>query len=67
MGAGKLKRVNRILPLCLLLVTGVGLALGIGSYLLGSQLLGIYSSEADVIAFGLRRMSVVCILSALAA
>ena len=62
MGAGKLKRVNRILPLCLLLVTGVGLALGIGSYLLGSQLLGIYSSEADVIAFGLRRMSVVCIL-----
>lgn len=59
-GAGKLKRVNRILPICLALVTATGLVLGIGGYLLGPQLLGIYSTEADVIQFGMIRMAVVC-------
>ena len=34
--------------------------LGIGGYLLGPQLLGIYSTEADVIQFGMIRMAVVC-------
>ena len=61
-GAGKLKRVNRILPLCVALVTGTGLVLGIGAYLLGPQLLGIYSTEAEVIAFGMKRMSICCVL-----
>ena len=57
-GAGKLKRVNRILPLCVALVTGTGLVLGIGAYLLGPQLLGIYSTGAEVIAFGMKRMAI---------
>jgi putative MATE family efflux protein len=61
-GAGQLKRVNKILPLCLALVTATGLVLGIGAYLLGPQLLGIYSTEADVIQFGMIRMAVVCVL-----
>ena len=60
MGAGQTKRVNRILPLCAALVLGVGLALGSGAYLLGNQLLSIYSSDPEVIAYGLERMLLVC-------
>ncbi len=59
-GAGKLKRVNRIVILCLLLVTGTGLVLGIGCWLLGPQLLSIYSTEAEVISFGMLRLETVC-------
>ena len=61
-GAGQTKRVNRILPLCAALVLGVGLALGSGAYLLGNQLLGIYSSDPEVIAFGMKRMAICCVL-----
>lgn len=59
-GAKKLGRVNRILALCLSLGIGIGLALGIGGYLAGPALLGIYSGDAEVIAFGLRRLAIVC-------
>ena len=61
MGAGKIKRVGKILLLCQICVTIVGLVLGNGSYLLGRQLLGIYSSDPEVIAYGLVRMSFLCI------
>ena len=61
-GAGQTKRVNRILPLCAALVLGVGLALGSGAYLLGNQLLGIYSSDPVVIAFSMKRMAICCVL-----
>ena len=50
------------LPLCAALVLGVGLALGSGAYLLGNQLLGIYSSDPEVIAFGMKRMAICCVL-----
>ena len=62
LGAGKVKRVTRIMILCLLLGSGVGLVLGAGGYLLGPQLLQIYSSDPAVIEFGLRRMGIVCSL-----
>ena len=61
MGAGKYKRVGRILILCQICVTITGLVLGNGSYLFGRQLLGIYSSDPQVIAYGLLRMSYLCI------
>ena len=61
MGAGKYKRVGRILLLCQCCVTVVGLVLGNGAYLFGSQLLSIYSSDPEVIAYGLIRMSFLCI------
>ena len=61
MGAGKYKRVGRILILCQICVTITGLVLGNGSYLFGRQLLGIYSSDPEVIAYGLLRMSYLCI------
>ena len=61
LGAGKLHRVNRILVLCLLLVTGTGFVMGTGCYLLGTELLRIYSTEGDVISFGMIRLGVVCL------
>lgn len=59
-GAKKVNRVNRILALCLGLGASVGLVLGIGAYFGGPGLLGIYSGDPEVIAFGLRRMAIVC-------
>ena len=35
--------------------------MGNGAYFFGKTLLSIYSSEADVIAYGLLRMSVICV------
>ena len=60
-GAGKLDRVNRILLLCLGSVTVVGLVLGNGAYFFGRQLLGIYSSDPEVISYGLIRMAYLCV------
>ncbi len=59
-GAKKLGRVNKILALCMSLGVSIGLLLGFGAYFAGPVLLGIYSSDAEVIAFGLRRMAIVC-------
>ncbi len=59
-GAGKYHRIGKILGQCVLLVTGVGLVLGLGAYLLGGPLLHIYSSDPQVVAYGLERMLVIC-------
>lgn len=67
MGARKYKRVDGVLLRCLSLGFLVGLLMGIGGYLLGSSLLSIYSTDAEVIAFGLRRMSIVCTLQCVGA
>jgi len=60
-GAGKTDRINRILFLCLGCVTAVGLLMGNLACFFGPQLLGIYSSDPDVISYGLIRMSYICI------
>lgn len=57
MGAKQYHRVDKILWQCLLVVTIVGLVMGQGAYLFGNQLLSIYSSDAQVIQYGLLRMS----------
>ncbi len=59
-GAGKMKRINRVLFLCLGMVTVVGLVMGWAAYLAGKPLLGIYSSDTEVIKYGMLRMSVIC-------
>ena len=59
-GAKRLNRVNRILVLCMTLGVSVGLVLGVGAYFAGPALLGIYSGDAEVIAFGMRRLAIVC-------
>lgn len=59
MGAKQFKRVDKVLVQCLLVVSAVGIVLGNGAYLLGDKLLGIYSSDPQVIQYGLMRLSIV--------
>lgn len=61
MGAHNYKRIDKVLLECLALVSAIGLIMGIGAYLLGHQLLSIYTTEAEVVAFGLQRMVLVCV------
>lgn len=60
LGGRQYKRINKILWECLLLVMVIGLVLGNGVYLLGGQILKIYSSDTEVIAYGLQRMAIIC-------
>ncbi len=60
MGARNYRRVDRVLGECLLLVAGIGLTFGVGAYLMGEHLLGIYTSDPEVITYGLYRLSIVC-------
>ena len=60
MGAKNYKRVDQILIRCLGFVSIVGLVLGIGAYLSGNILLSIYSTDPQVIAAGILRLSIVC-------
>ncbi len=64
-GAGKCDRVNRVLLWCQLFVVVTGVVLGNLVYLFGSQLLGIYTPSAQVIAQGLVRMKCVAVPYAL--
>ena len=59
MGAKNMKRVQRVLSICLLCVTATGLGMGLFRFAFGSELLGIYSTDPAVIAFGLRRMAII--------
>ena len=59
MGAKQYHRIDKILLQCLGVVTAVGLVLGVGAFLCGHTLLGIYSSSEDVITHGISRLSVV--------
>mgnify|MGYP002797381502 FL=1 len=60
MGAKNYQRVSRILQLCLGIVAAIGLVIGNGTLLFGKELLGIYSSNQEVVAYGLMRMEVIC-------
>lgn len=51
-GAGKRKRMDRVFVDCLLLTLGVSTALGILANTFGHLILGIYTSQPDVIASG---------------
>ena len=60
LGGGKPERIKRVALLCQVLVFAVGFVMGMGAYLLGNQLLHIYSTDAQVISFGLQRMRIIC-------
>lgn len=60
LGGRKYDRINKILTECLLFVTAIGLIMGNGAVLLGNQILGLYSSDPEVIAYGIQRMAVIC-------
>ncbi len=55
-GARNYERMRKILMYSLGLVTFIGIVAGDGVLLLGKQLLGIYSSDAEVVAYGLVRL-----------
>lgn len=59
MGGGKYTRINRILFTCLGTVTAVGMILGFGAFAVGERLLRIYSTDTEVIRFGMLRMSII--------
>ena len=59
-GAHKVKRINKILMQCLGIVTVIGLILGVGAYAFAGSLLKIYSSDPEVIKYGILRMGYVC-------
>lgn len=61
-GAEKYSRITKIMLLCVGIVTTVGIVLGMGATLLGKPLLSIYSSDPEVIQYGLNRMQIVCAL-----
>lgn len=60
-GAHQFKRITRVMWVCLGLVAATGLVLGNGAYLAGNVLLRIYSDDVEVIAYGLQRMSIICV------
>lgn len=55
-GAGQQKRIPKISIYCMAIVFTVGLALGTLAYRCGGTLLGIYSSDPEVIVYGLDRI-----------
>ena len=59
-GARKYGRVYKIMGICLGMVTIVGLVMGNGASFFGKYLLGMYSSDVDVIQYGMVRLSVIC-------
>ena len=61
-GANKMDRVKRVFIICMGTVTVIGIALGGIAYLAGNTLLGIYSSSAEVISYGMIRLKYICIL-----
>lgn len=60
MGAHEYKRVNRIFWLCMLYTAGIGVLLGSLALVFGRQLLGIFSTEPQIIEEGLLRMRYIC-------
>ena len=61
LGAKQYHRIDQVLLRCAILVVLIGLVLGNGAHLLGRQLLGIYSTDAEVVSFGLVRLGVVSV------
>ncbi|OUN70901.1 MATE family efflux transporter [Faecalibacterium sp. An58] len=60
-GAGQKERVPLILRDCLLLVAVIGAVLGGLAVLFGRQLLSIYTSDPQVLPYGIDRIHVVCL------
>ena len=60
-GARKTERIVPVLIACLSIVIAVGAILSGIAITFGEGLLGIYSSDAEVIQYGLQRLHVVCL------
>ncbi len=60
LGGRQYDRIKKILIECLLFVTAIGLIMGNGAVLLGHQILGLYSSDPEVITYGIHRLEIIC-------
>lgn len=60
LGGKRYSRLNRILFICLGVVTVVGLVLGLSAVAGGNTLLGIYSSDPEVLRYGMLRLEIIC-------
>lgn len=60
LGGKRFDRINKILVECLIFVTVIGLVMGNGAVLFGNQILGLYSSDPEVITYGIQRLQVIC-------
>lgn len=58
-GAKKFARINRVLAMSLLCVVAAGLICGHGLLFLGYRILGIFSTNSQVIVAGMNRLSVI--------
>ena len=58
-GAGKFKRIKKVLINCLVIVAITGLVLGNSAYFFGKYLLSAYNNEAEVLSYGLIRLSII--------
>ena len=57
-GVRKFKRMDKVLAECAILSIIVSVVIGGGSYLLGHQILGIYTKQEDVIQCGMEILSI---------
>lgn len=57
-GVRKFKRMDKVLANCAILSIIVSVVIGCGSYLLGHQILGIYTKQEDVIQCGMEILSI---------
>lgn len=61
-GVRDMERVKKVLKNCLVLVMITGLILGNSAYFFGNTLLSVFTRDPEAIAFGLKRLSVICTL-----
>ena len=59
MGAKKMERVKKIMWTCLGCVTVLGLAMGLSGLYFAEKLLSIYSTDAEVVAYGYQRLLII--------
>lgn len=60
LGGKRFDRISKILAQCLMLVTIIGLVMGNAVVLFGEPLLGLYSSDTEVITYGRKRLLYIC-------
>lgn len=60
-GAMKFRRVGRVTFICLGLVAAVGFLMGSGAFMASGVLLQLYSTDAEVIRYGVLRMSFISV------
>ncbi|WP_458863600.1 MATE family efflux transporter [Acidaminobacterium chupaoyuni] len=59
LGARQYHRISRVLRTCLMLVSVVGLVMGLSALGFGKQLLHIYTADPEVVKFGLMRLGII--------